>query len=56
MTLVSHPIRYDGKVPEVRLPPQKLGAQSEEILIELGYDTEQRQDLYSKGIVRPPAS
>lgn len=28
ITLVSHPVRYDGKLPEVRLPPQKLGAQT----------------------------
>jgi crotonobetainyl-CoA:carnitine CoA-transferase CaiB-like acyl-CoA transferase len=55
VTLVSHPIRYDGEVPEIRLPPQKLGAQSDDILKELGYDAEQRQELYAKGIVRPPA-
>jgi crotonobetainyl-CoA:carnitine CoA-transferase CaiB-like acyl-CoA transferase len=51
ITLVSHPVRYDGQVPEVRLPPQKLGAQSEEILKELGYDAAQVQDLYAKGAV-----
>jgi len=38
MTLVNHPIRYDGEVAEVRIPPQPLGAQSAEILIELGWD------------------
>ena len=54
VTLVSHPIRYDGEVPDVRLPPQKLGAQSDDILKELGYDAGQRQDLYAKGIVRAP--
>jgi crotonobetainyl-CoA:carnitine CoA-transferase CaiB-like acyl-CoA transferase len=52
VTLVSHPIRYDGEVPEVRLPPQKLGAQSDDILKELGYDAGQRQEFYAKGIVR----
>jgi crotonobetainyl-CoA:carnitine CoA-transferase CaiB-like acyl-CoA transferase len=52
VTLVSHPVRYDGEVPEVRLPPQKLGAQSEEVLRELGYDAEQMQTLYAKGAVR----
>lgn len=51
ITLVSHPIRYDGEVPEIRLPPQKLGAQSEEILSELGYDATQLADLYAKGAV-----
>jgi crotonobetainyl-CoA:carnitine CoA-transferase CaiB-like acyl-CoA transferase len=55
ITLVSHPVRYDGEVPEIRLPPQKLGAQSEEILKELGYDAGQVQDLYAKGAVGTPA-
>src|ERR1700722_9650440 len=43
VTLVSHPIRYDGEVPSIRLPPQKLGAQSDDILSELGYDADPRQ-------------
>ncbi|NOJ50088.1 CaiB/BaiF CoA transferase family protein [Bradyrhizobium archetypum] len=51
ITLVSHPICYDGEVPEVRLPPQKLGAQTEEILKELGYDARQLKDLYDTGAV-----
>jgi crotonobetainyl-CoA:carnitine CoA-transferase CaiB-like acyl-CoA transferase len=55
ITLVSHPVRYDGEVPEVRLPPQKLGAQSEEILKELGYDAGQLQALYAKGAVSAPS-
>ncbi|OIQ69036.1 hypothetical protein GALL_493640 [mine drainage metagenome] len=48
-------MRYDGKVPEVRLPPQKLGAQSEEILQELGYGAQQLKDLFDKGAVGIPA-
>ncbi|MDE2062397.1 MAG: CoA transferase, partial [Bradyrhizobium sp.] len=51
ITLVSHPIQYDGQVPEVRLPPQKLGAQSEEVLAELGYDRDAIQSLYSTGAI-----
>ncbi|MCK1491958.1 CoA transferase [Bradyrhizobium sp. 180] len=51
ITLVSHPVRYDGKLPEVRLPPQKLGAQTEEILKELGYDDHQLEDLSRKGAI-----
>lgn len=54
ITLVSHPVRYDGEVPQVRLPPQELGAQSEEILKELGYNEEQLRDLYAKGAVGLP--
>lgn len=51
ITLVSHPIRYDGEVPSIRLPPQKLGAQSDEILSELGYDADQVRTLHAKGII-----
>ena len=51
ITLVSHPIRYDGEVPSIRLPPQKLGAQSEDILREIGYDAEQVRTLRAKGAV-----
>lgn len=51
ITLVTHPVRYDGQVPEVRLPPQKLGAQSEEVLKELGYGADEIQRLCKNGVV-----
>lgn len=51
ITLVSHPVRYDGLTPEIRLPPQPLGAQSEEILERLGYDPAAISDLVERGIV-----
>jgi crotonobetainyl-CoA:carnitine CoA-transferase CaiB-like acyl-CoA transferase len=35
--MVAHPARYDGQTPEVRLVPQRLGAQTREILGEIGY-------------------
>lgn len=35
ITLVNHPIRYDGQVPEIRMPPQRLGAQTSDILREI---------------------
>ncbi len=36
LTLVNHPLLYDGEAAEVRLPPQQLGAQTEEVLKEIG--------------------
>lgn len=51
VTLVNHPVRYDGRVPEVRLPPQTLGAQSAEILAELGYDDQAIAALFESGVV-----
>ena len=37
VTLVNHPVRYDGEAATVRLPPQRLGAQTREVLAELGF-------------------
>jgi crotonobetainyl-CoA:carnitine CoA-transferase CaiB-like acyl-CoA transferase len=51
ITLVSHPIQYDRQVPKVRLPPQELGAQSEQILTELGYDNNAIASLYRSGAI-----
>ena len=36
VTLVNHPVLYDGETAEVRLPPQQLGAQTADVLRELG--------------------
>ena len=51
VTLVSHPVRYDGAAPEVRLPPQLLGAQNAEILAELGYGTTEIERLEAEGVI-----
>ena len=37
VTVVKHPAQYNGQVPPVRIPPQPLGAQTREIMHELGY-------------------
>jgi crotonobetainyl-CoA:carnitine CoA-transferase CaiB-like acyl-CoA transferase len=49
--LVAHPIRYDGEAPHIRLSPQPLGAQTEEILKEAGYSDAEIADLEREGIV-----
>ena len=51
VTLVNHPVRYDGAAPEVRLPPQPLGAQNAEILAELGYGTAEIEHLEAAGVI-----
>jgi crotonobetainyl-CoA:carnitine CoA-transferase CaiB-like acyl-CoA transferase len=51
VTLVGHPVRYDGATPEVRLPPQRLGAQNVEILAELDYGTADIERLTAEGVI-----
>ena len=52
VTFVTHPVRYDGRAPEVRLPPQPLGAQTDEVLRELGLAPEEIARLEAEGVVR----
>lgn len=52
VTLLKHPVRYDGALPEVRLVPQPLGAQTREILGEAGFGAREIADLEAKGVIR----
>lgn len=51
VTLVSHPVRYDGQTPGVRLPPQDLGAQTADIMAELGYANKEIDALFKSGVI-----
>jgi crotonobetainyl-CoA:carnitine CoA-transferase CaiB-like acyl-CoA transferase len=50
--VLSHPVRYDGAPPPLRTLPPQLGEHTEEVLAELGYDTEEIDKLKAEGIVR----
>jgi crotonobetainyl-CoA:carnitine CoA-transferase CaiB-like acyl-CoA transferase len=52
ITLVNHPLRYDGEAAEVKLPPQRLGAQTAEVLGELGLSPAEIDALAKEGVVR----
>jgi crotonobetainyl-CoA:carnitine CoA-transferase CaiB-like acyl-CoA transferase len=51
VTLLSHPVRYDGQAVPVSRVPQKLGAQTREILSEAGYTSTEIDDLVARRIV-----
>ncbi len=51
VTLVNHPVLYDGATAEVRLPPQPLGAQTAEVLMEFGLGTEEIEALARDKVV-----
>jgi crotonobetainyl-CoA:carnitine CoA-transferase CaiB-like acyl-CoA transferase len=44
-------VRYDGRTAPVRLPPQRLGAQTAEVLAELGIDTDAQCALAERGAI-----
>jgi crotonobetainyl-CoA:carnitine CoA-transferase CaiB-like acyl-CoA transferase len=49
---VNHPVHYDGKAAQVRLPPQRLGAQTEEILKEIGLGREEIEALARDKVIK----
>jgi crotonobetainyl-CoA:carnitine CoA-transferase CaiB-like acyl-CoA transferase len=55
ITVIAHPVRYDGEAPDVRLPPQPLGAQTREVLSEAGFAGDEIDGFFARGIVRGAA-
>ena len=51
IALVMHPVRYDGELPDVRLVPQPLGAQTREILAEMGYADDDIREFEATDVV-----
>ncbi len=56
VTLLNHPLRYDGAPPPLRLTPQKLGAQTRDILAEAGYGAGEIDELVARRVVGVPAA
>ena len=52
VTLVNHPVLYDGETAEVRLAPQQLGAQTKEVLRELGFAPAEIEALAKDKVIK----
>ncbi|TWG94806.1 crotonobetainyl-CoA:carnitine CoA-transferase CaiB-like acyl-CoA transferase [Mesorhizobium sp. J18] len=53
-TIVNHPLKYDGLVPELRLMPPEIGQHGEEILETLGFSQEEIARLVESGALAQP--
>lgn len=51
LVMLSHPVRYDGETPPVRLAPPALGGQSREVLAEAGFETGEIDRLIAEGVI-----
>lgn len=50
-TVLAHPVRYDGKVPELRRMPRGLGADTRDVLAEAGWTTDDIDALLREGVI-----
>jgi crotonobetainyl-CoA:carnitine CoA-transferase CaiB-like acyl-CoA transferase len=48
--LLAHPVRYDGKAPELRRVPPRQGQHTVEVLAELGYSNSEIDAFVSSGV------
>ena len=53
-TLVNHPLRYDGKIPEFKGIPLEAGQHSREVLAELGYGKSDIDRLLEAKVIFAP--
>jgi crotonobetainyl-CoA:carnitine CoA-transferase CaiB-like acyl-CoA transferase len=49
--LLKHPVRYSGGQPEVQRMPPALGEQTDEVLHEIGYTSDEIRELREAGAV-----
>jgi len=56
VTVVNHPVLYDGATAEVQRPPQPLGAQTAEVLAELGFTASEIRALADERIIATGAA
>ena len=54
VTLVNHPIRYDGKTPPLRHLDTEIGQHTREVLEEIGYSAAEIEAMAAKSAIRGP--
>lgn len=55
VTVVNHPIRYDGEVPPLRIKGLAIGEHTREILSEHGFSPAEIDDLFARHVVADPS-
>ena len=50
--LITHPVKYDGKTPKIKILPQNIGAQTREILKNLNYTEDQINKLSEDKVIK----
>jgi crotonobetainyl-CoA:carnitine CoA-transferase CaiB-like acyl-CoA transferase len=56
VTVLGHPVMYDGERPGVRTPPPALGGHTRDVLASLGYDDERIDALVAAGAIADGAA
>ena len=51
ITMLAHPVQYDGEAPGVCMVPQPLGAQTRQVLEDFGYSPGEIEHLVGDGVI-----
>ena len=54
VTMVNHPIRYNGQTPEIRYEGVRIGEHTRDILGELGFSSKEIETFVERGVVGAP--
>lgn len=54
--VLAHPVRYDGKAPELRRVPPRLGEHTREVLAEAGYSNQEIETFIGENVAKADGS
>ena len=52
ISLITHPVKYDGNTPKIKILPQNIGAQTKEILKDLNYTEDEINKLSEDKVIK----